>query len=97
MPYFISDPLGISFPKSVQIAICIGCNRLITRGEQKLRFWFITWLQVCHLVAFLCLEMDPLDEVLRQHGMCDAADAPCEGMAYSSVFSFTSSRYFRLA
>lgn len=53
----------------MQIAISINCLYLIPFAEGKADFRHVSGRQRFTLVALLGLEGDPLNIVLRQHGM----------------------------
>ena len=58
----------------MEVAVCVDRLNLITLAECKADLGFFAGMQFLALIALLGVERDPLDVVLRQHGMLHRAD-----------------------
>ena len=58
----------------MEVAVCVDRLNLITLAECKADLGLLAGVQLLALVALLGVERDPLDIVLRQHGMLHRAD-----------------------
>ena len=62
------------FPQTMEVAVCVDRLNLITLAECKADLGLLAGVQLLALVALLGVERDPLNIVLRQHGMLHGAD-----------------------
>ena len=62
------------FPQTVEVAIGVDRFDLIALAESEADLRLFAGMQFLALVALLGVERDPLDVVLRQHGMLHGAD-----------------------
>ena len=75
----LSDEIGVKkaaqqlgHPQAVEVAVCVNSHCLvISQGEGNIGV--ITGLEGLALATVLRLDIDPLDEVLRSHGMVHSA------------------------
>ena len=73
--------LDFSFPKSVEIAVSINCNRFIFAGA-KGSFRFIAGFKGSALTSVLSFNINPLNVVLLGHGMGCFADSYINGTVF---------------
>ena len=62
------------FPQAVEVAVGVDRFDFIALAERKTDFRLFAGMQFLALIALLGVERDPLDVVLRQHGMLHRAD-----------------------
>ena len=62
------------FPQTVEVAVGVDRFDFIALAERKTDFRLFAGMQFLALIALLGVERDPLDVVLRQHGMLHGAD-----------------------
>ena len=58
----------------MEIAVCVDRFDLVALAESEADLGLLAGVQLLTLVALLGVERDPLDVVLRQHGMLHGAD-----------------------
>ena len=73
--------LDFSFPKSVEVAVSINCNRFIFAGA-KGSFRCIARFKGSALTAILSLNINPLNVVFLGHGMGCFADSYINGTVF---------------
>ena len=69
---FLNDKLR--FPQTVEVAVGVDRLDLVALAERKAGLRLFAGVQLLALVALLGVEGDPLNIVLRQHGMLHGAD-----------------------
>lgn len=64
--------------------VAVGVDRfdLVALAESKADLGFLARMQFLALVALLGVERDPLDVVLRQHGMLQGADLDMDDIVF---------------
>ena len=62
------------FPQTVEVAVGVDRFDLVALAESEADLGLLAGVQLLTLVALLGVERDPLDVVLRQHGMLHGAD-----------------------
>ena len=73
--------LDFSFPKSMEVAVSINCNRFIFAGA-KGGFWCIARFKGSTLTAILSFNINPLNVVFLGHGMGCFADSYINGTVF---------------
>ena len=58
----------------MEVAVGVDCFDFIPLAESEADLGLLAGVQLLALVALLCVEGDPFDVVLRQHGMLHGAD-----------------------
>ena len=66
----------------MEVAVCVDRLNLITLAECKADLGLLAGVQLLTLVALLGVERDPLDVVLRQHGMLHGADLDMDDIVF---------------
>ena len=66
--------LKLSHPQPVQIAVSIGRNGEIIRGEGKNYLGLVARMEKLALATLVSLEIYPFDIVFRRHGVLRATD-----------------------
>ena len=66
----------------MEVAVCVDRLNLITLAECKADLGFFAGMQLLALIALLGVERDPLDVVLRQHGMLHGADLDMDDIVF---------------
>ena len=62
------------FPQTVEVAVGVDRFDFVPLAESEADLGLLAGVQLLALVALLGVERDPLDVVLRQHGMLHGAD-----------------------
>ena len=62
------------FPQTVEVAVGVDRFDLVALAESEADLGLLAGVQLLALVALLGVERDPLNIVLRQHGMLHGAD-----------------------
>lgn len=70
------------FPQAVEVAVGIDRLDFIALAESEADLRLFDGVQFLALVALLGVERDPLDVVLRQHGMLHGADLDMDDAAF---------------
>ena len=72
------------FPQAVEVAVGIDRLDFIALAESEADLRLFDGVQFLALVALLGVERDPLDVVLRQHGMLHGADLDMDDAVFHS-------------
>ena len=68
----------------MEVAVCVDRLNLITLAESEADLGLLAGVQLLTLIALLGVERDPLDVVLRQHGMLHGADLDMDDADFHS-------------
>ena len=66
----------------MEIAVCVDRFDLVALAESEADLGLLAGVQLLTLVALLGVERDPLDVVLRQHGMLHGADLDMDDIVF---------------
>ena len=72
------------FPQTVEVAIGVDRFDFIALAESEADLRLFAGMQLLALIALLGVERDPLDIVLRQHGMLHGADLDVDDAVFHS-------------
>ena len=76
---------ALRFPEAVQVAVGVDGFDLVALADGEADLGRFAGLQGLALVALPGLQGDPLNVVLREHGMLDGADGNGDGVAFHLI------------
>ena len=70
------------FPQTMEVAVGVDRFDFIALAESEANLRLLAGMQFLTLIALLGVERDPLDVVLRQHGMLHGADLDMDDIVF---------------